>query len=473
MKQFEPEISETQQALLRQIPSVEEVLQWPEVRGWLARHPRPLVLEAIRDALAARRAAILKGGSREESPATLLEEAGRRLASLSRPSLRPVINATGVVLHTNLGRAVLSPAALARLQAVAGGYSNLEYDLEAGQRGKRFRHLEPLLCRLTGGEAAFVVNNNAAAVLLVLNTLAQGREVIVSRGELVEIGGSFRIPEVLERSGARLREVGTTNKTRLRDYERAITDQTALLLKVHTSNYRIVGFVQEVSVAELVALGRERQIPVVHDLGSGTLVDLRRYGAGEEPTVQESLQAGADLVTFSGDKLLGGPQAGIIVGRYALVDRLRANPLARALRMDKLTLAALEATLQAYHAEDRAVAEIPALRMLCLPLEALKERAERLTETLRGAAGAFAAMAVQEETSQAGGGSLPLAHLPTFVVALSPRVCSAGELEARLRRGDPPVIARIKEGRLLLDPRTILDGQEPILAQAVRAALAS
>jgi len=393
------------------------------------------------------------------------------LAHRTRPSLRYVINATGVVIHTNLGRSPLHASALQHLVEVSKAYSNLEFDLERGERGSRYSHVEEILCRLCGAEAAMVVNNNAGAVLLVLNTLAEGREVIVSRGELVEIGGAFRIPEVMKRSGALLREIGTTNRTHLNDYQKTIGPQTALLLKVHTSNFRVLGFTSEISLPELVRLGKEHRIPVMEDLGSGCLIDLTRYGLGKEPTVQDVMKTGVDVVTFSGDKLLGGPQAGIILGSKKTLDLVKANPLTRALRIDKLTLAALESTLLLYLDEKKAVEEIPTLQMLTADRHRLKRRGKRLLKRLTGVDGVEALM--REDLSQAGGGSLPLQELPTLVIALRSSVLSANDLELSLRKGDPPVPCRIGRGEIILDLRTIFDEEVPLVAEGIGKALAS
>jgi L-seryl-tRNA(Ser) seleniumtransferase len=374
-----------------------------------------------------------------------------------------------VVLHTNLGRALLSPLALERLLAVAAAYSNLEMDLASKERGSRYVHVAALLSRLTGAEDALVVNNNAAAVLLALESLAEGREVIVSRGELIEIGGEFRIPEIMRRSGARLREVGTTNRTHLRDYAEAIGPETALLLKVHTSNYRVVGFTAAVSSRELADLGRERGVPVMEDLGSGSLIDLRSHGFPPEPTVVETVAAGVDVVSFSGDKLLGGPQAGIVVGRGELVARLRRNPLNRALRIDKLTLAALEATLVAY--EDGSAREtVPTLRLLTEPLAGIRSRARRLLAALPQDVRVGVRATIVQATSQVGGGALPTVELPTAAVALGASPEQARALDAALRSGNPPVIGRVADDRLLLDCRTVLASQVRPLARAVSAA---
>jgi len=455
--------------LLRQIPKVDEILKEEAITARAQGVPRRVLLRAIRDVLEETRRAIREGRLKNVDRAQIVQKALERIEELCVPSLRRVINATGVVLHTNLGRSPLSLTALERLIEVGGFYSNLEYDLRAGRRGHRHVHVEDILCEITGAEAATVVNNNAGAVLLALNTLAEGREVIVSRGELVEIGGSFRIPEVMAKSGAILREVGTTNRTHLFDYERAIGQNTAMLLKVHTSNYKIVGFTAEVPLRDLVALGKKYGLLVMEDLGSGLLVDLSPYGLKGEPTVGEALKAGADLVTFSGDKLLGGPQAGIILGRRDLIEAIRKNPLSRALRVDKLTLAALEGTLWAYRDENLALWEIPVLRMITMGDEEVRRKAERLRRYILKEAGKVEARIVRE-SSRIGGGSFPLAEIPTWAVALRVPGLSATELEARLREGDPPVVARVAEDWVLLDPRTVFDGELRLVARAVASA---
>jgi len=451
------------QELLRQLPSVDEALKDERVRAWVERFPRVLVVDAIRTALDRKRKEVLDGSrsTREVdlSLTAVLDAAGSVLRKLSEPSLRPLINATGVVVHTNLGRSLLSEAALQRIIEVNRSYSNLEYDIAAGERGKRYTHIEGILTRLTGAEAATAVNNNAAAVLLCLNTLAKGKEAIVSRGELVEIGGSFRVPEVMERSSAVLREVGSTNKTHLKDYEKAINPNTGLLLKVHTSNYKIVGFTKEVTPAELASLGKKHKIPVMWDLGSGSFLDLASYGVGDEPTVKQAMDAGVDVLTFSGDKLLGGPQAGMILGKKQFLDPIRSNPLARALRIDKMTLAALEATLTQYLDEEKAIREIPTLWMLTQPLSEIERKAELLASGIKSIGDTRLIIAIQDDLSQTGGGALPTGKLPTRVVAVGHRGLSANQIESRLRLGDPPVIARIKEGMVLFDPRTLNDGE--------------
>jgi L-seryl-tRNA(Ser) seleniumtransferase len=436
---------------------------------------RARVVAAARAVLAERRRIVQAARSAEELDAValdapaLLPRVRAAVAAAGAWQLDRVINATGVVLHTNLGRAPLGSAALVRLAVVAARYSNLELDVRAKTRGSRYEHVDRLLCRLSGAEASLVVNNNAAAVLLALESLARGREVVVSRGELIEIGGAFRIPDILARSGARLIEVGTTNRTRLADYADAITAGTALLLKVHPSNYRVVGFTAGVTTAELADLGQAQGVPVLEDLGSGCFVDLRPWGLPREPTVPETVAAGADVVTFSGDKLLGGPQAGIVLGRRSLVERLRKNPLNRALRIDKLTLAALEATLRAYEDPTTASREVPVLRMLSEPAAAVRRRARRVlrrvSEPVREALG----LAVVADRSEVGGGALPLAELPTAALALGTRTHRAAALDARLRGGQPPVIGRIRADRLLLDCRTVMDDEVPLLAAALTA----
>ena len=429
---------------LRDLPSVDRLLDDPR----LAAESHELAVAAARNVLDRAREEIRAG----RDPGDLVELTLAALSAARQPSLRHVVNATGVIVHTNLGRAPLPEAALARAIEIGSGYSNLEYDVARGARGSRQSHLGTVLQRLTGAEAALVVNNNAAAVLLALAALAEGKEVLVSRGELIEIGDGFRIPDVLDRSGARLVEVGTTNRTRAADYERAIGPETAVLLRVHQSNFRVVGFTEQPGLGELAEVARQAGLPLVDDLGSGALVPLL-----DEPTAKGSLAAGADLVCFSGDKLLGGPQAGIVVGRAELVEMLRRHPLQRALRADKLTLAALEGTLALYLDPQRARREIPVLRMLDEPLEAVRARAERLAELVGGE--------VEETVGRVGGGALPLAELPSFACALD--VALAGPL----RHADPPVIGVVRDGRLLLDCRTLADDEIDEVAQVVASAL--
>jgi L-seryl-tRNA(Ser) seleniumtransferase len=462
-------VSADRAAALRNLPSVDGLLRRLADRAELRGVPRARLTALVRETLDAERRHVL---DLREAPATAETLAARVVERAQRAgvfSLRPVINATGVVLHTNLGRALLSPLALERLAAVATGYSNLELDLASKERGSRYSHVEGLLRRLTGAEDALVVNNNAAAVLLALETLAHGKEVVVSRGELIEIGGEFRIPDIMLRSGAVLREVGTTNRTHLRDYADAIGANTGLLLKVHTSNYRVVGFTADVPARELVELGRERGVPVMEDLGSGSLVDLRPYGFPYEPTVPETVAAGLDLVSFSGDKLLGGPQAGVVVGRREVVVRLKKNPWNRALRIDKFTIAALEATLYAYEA-GTALETVPTLRMLTEPLAAVRGRARRLLRCLAAATRERLAARVVDDRAQVGGGALPTVELPTAALAVGGPTAPAMQLDGRLRAGNPAVIGRIVNDRLLLDCRTVLPSQIPDLARALQVA---
>jgi L-seryl-tRNA(Ser) seleniumtransferase len=447
----------------RALPSVDRLLASESLQPAIAEYGRPLVTDEARAVLAAARVRV-EGGFPAPDMTELAADIERRLEVLLHSTLFPVINATGVIVHTNLGRAPLSPAARQAMDLIAAGYSNLEYDLEAGSRGSRYLHAEALLCRLTGAEAALVVNNNAGAVLLALAALAKGREVIVSRGQLVEIGGGFRIPDVMRQSGARLVEVGTTNRTHPKDIREALSPKTALLLRVHTSNFKQIGFTAEVTLQEMVALGREHGVPVLDDLGSGSLLDTTLYDLAPEPMVQQSVAAGADLTTFSGDKLLGGPQAGLIVGREASVAKLRHHPLVRALRVDKGTLAALQATLLHY-VRGEAEREIPVWRMIALSLETLSARAAAWAVELRSHE---IPAAVVPAASTVGGGSLPGETLPTRALALSHP--SPDALAAALRAGDPPVIVRISEGQLILDPRTVPAEADRLLLRALAAA---
>jgi L-seryl-tRNA(Ser) seleniumtransferase len=387
------------------------------------------------------------------------------------PNLRRVVNATGVVVHTNLGRSLLAAEADEMLSLIAGRYSNLEYNLTVGKRGSRYSSVEDILCEISGAEAAMVVNNNAGAVLLCLETMAKNKTVIVSRGELVEIGGSFRIPDVMAKSGGILKEVGTTNRTHLRDYRNAIDEQTGLLLKVHRSNYSVVGFTAELSLRQLVDLGTKHGIPVMEDLGSGTFIDFSRYGLMKEPTVQESVATGADVITFSGDKLLGGPQAGIIVGKTAIVDEIKRNPLTRALRIDKLTLSALESTLRLYRDEAKAIRLIPTLRMLTMSAQEIEEKAKQLASRLQDIENARIDTQVVQRSSKAGGGSLPLLNLPSHCVGIKIQGCSANTLERRLRDNDPPIIGRIEEDRFIMDLRTVQEEEISIIETAFASIL--
>ncbi len=450
----------TRQDQLRQLPSVDVLLQDHTLRALEQRYGHTLVVEACRAALDAARQRILAGAD-APMPALLVDDIRERVEHAARPSLLPVINATGVIIHTNLGRAPLSEETIAAMQRVAQGYSNLEYDLTAGERGSRYVHAETLLKRLTGAEAALVVNNNAAAVLLILATFARGKQVVISRGQLVEIGGGFRIPEVMQQSGATLVEVGTTNRTYLSDYARAINEHTAILMRVHASNFRLIGFTHQPALNELATLAHEKNVLCVDDLGSGALLDTRAYGLAHEPMPQESLAAGADLVAFSGDKLLGAPQAGIILGKKTLIDALKKYPLTRALRVDKVTLAGLQATLLHY-LKNEATKKIPIWLMITTTRETLDARATRWAERLRAA---HLDATVIDAESTIGGGSLPGETLPTRAVALT--VASPDAFAARLRAHTPPIIARIEADRIVLDPRTVLLNEEETLLSGI------
>ena len=448
--------------LLRQIPAVDELLGREGLRRLEAELGHRVVVLAARTVLQGLREGIARGTVKAFSPAKLEEEIAAAARAMAGFSLQPVVNATGVILHTNLGRAPLARQAVEHLAEIAGRYSNLEYDLKEGRRGKRDTHTDSLFAELVGAERTLVVNNNAAAVFLTLNTLAEGGEVIVSRGELIEIGGSFRIPDICAKSMAVLREVGTTNRTRLADYAGAINENTKALLRVHPSNFRVVGFTERPELQELAGLAHQHHLPLIEDLGSGCLVDLSPLGIRDEPPVGASLKEGADVVTFSGDKLLGGPQAGLITGKREYLDRIRRNPLFRALRVDKLTVAALEATVRLYL--DGNVDAVPALRMMRLPLEVLGVRAVSLAGKLTEIA-SFSTR-VEEGESVIGGGSTPGQSLPARLVAVYHKRLSAQELEAALRRNTPPIIARVERDRLLLDLRTVFDDQD---AEIVRA----
>jgi len=458
------------QRRLAALPSVDKALADPGVAKLTNTYSKKLVTDAVRDVIGVMRKGILEGRDDGDSDESFLGLVMHKLAERTATSLCPVINATGTVLHTNLGRAPLSRFALEHMVRVAVGYSNLEFNLETGERGSRYDHITDLLSEITGAESAVVVNNNAAAVLLVLDTLARGGEVVVSRGELVEIGGAFRIPDVLKKSGASMVEVGTTNRTRIADYEGAVTEETSLLLKVHTSNYRIVGFSESVAASVLVALGRRLDIPVMEDLGSGSLVDLSSFGLPPEPTVQETLSAGVDVVTFSGDKLLGGGQAGFIVGKSDFIERIRKNPLNRALRVDKLTLAAAEATLTAYRDPVRAIQEIPALRMITRSFDETKRIARRIARKINKTPHPGFDVVSAEETSRVGGGAYPTADLPGGVVVILPQEISSARLEKRLRSLPVPIIARLSKDRVVIDPRTVDDREISILSDGILAA---
>ena len=449
---------------------MDEILKGPDGQEWLGQFQRKIVLKAVREVIATRRGEILAGRATDLSPAILSAEIEDKIVRLSSFGLVPLINATGIVIHTNLGRAILSDKVLHNVNAVGGGYSNLEYDLASGKRGRRHTHTMRLLTDITGAEDALIVNNNAAAVLLCLNTVAKGKEVIVSRSELVEIGGSFRIPDVMAASGAVLREVGTTNKTHIYDYADAVNDDTGLILKVHQSNYKIIGFSGGVAVEELVSLGRKRDLPVMYDLGSGCLIDLKPYGINDEPSVSDIVGSDVDIVSFSGDKLLGGPQGGIIVGKKQYVEKIQRNPLARAVRIDKLAIAAFEATLMEYLDLEKAKEEIPVLKMLLQSPVEIQARAKKIAAELQKIAG-DANVSVIRDSSKAGGGSLPEVDFPTYAVCIKPAGISVNELAVRLRSGCPPVIARIKEDSLILDARTIRKQETGDLVRVVASSL--
>lgn len=443
--------------LYRSIPKVDVLLENEEIQNTIEEHGRENVMEIIREEMDALRAFIGKCDDEEaalDKIETLSEQILKQVEKANTPNMRMVINGTGTILHTNLGRAPISQEHMAKLSNIVTGYSNLEYNLEEGRRGERYSHFEKLLCKLTGAEAAMAVNNNAAAVMLILSSMAKGGEVIVSRGELVEIGGKFRIPDVMEQSGATLVEVGTTNKTHYSDYEEAITEETKALLKVHTSNYRIVGFTDTVTIGDLYPLAKEHDLPLIEDLGSGVLIDLSKYGLTYEPTVQDSLRNGADVVCFSGDKLLGGPQAGIIVGKKKYIDMMKKNQLTRALRIDKFTATALELVLQEYLSEEKAIQNIPTLRMINEKKEEVEQRAKTLRRMLRSAKLA-ADFGLEDCESQIGGGSLPLERIPSVAVTIKPHNISVPKLEEEMRHLEVPIIPRTVNDTIYLDVRTI------------------
>lgn len=459
------------QDIRRSIPKMDKVLTWPRISALANTSSYSELRDAVRAVLEQLRNELAGQTTPDLDQERICERIERQLRQAAAPSLRKVINGSGVVMHTNLGRSPLAATAETALREVAWGYSNLEFDLARGVRGERYSHVEGLLCELTGAEAAIAVNNNAAAVLLVLSALAAEREVVVSRGELVEIGGSFRIPDVMRQSNATLVEVGTTNRTHARDYQAALTGQTALLLKVHTSNFAVVGFTAEVDTAAMAAIGRGAGIPTVVDAGSGSLIDLTRYGITGERSVQDYLRDGADLVTFSGDKLLGGPQAGLIVGSAALIKQLKRHPLLRAIRIDKLTLAALEATLRLYRDERVALAEIPTLRMLTVSSDELTSRGRRAVTRLRRLLPAECRITLETGVSSPGGGSFPLLQLPTRLLTLTVPGISAHHLEEALRHTTPPVVGRVQRDLFMLDLRTLADQELPAVAAAVSQVL--
>jgi L-seryl-tRNA(Ser) seleniumtransferase len=456
--------------LLRNLPSVNELLESPPLKGLVSRVSHNVVVTRVRSFLDDMRSEIQATAAEVKFPdiKDLAQRIAERILEAEKPHLRPVINATGVLLHTGLGRAPLADEAIAEMTAVARDYASVEIELAGGQRSQRVLAVEGLLRELTGAEAALVVNNNAGATMLVLAALAAGHEVIVSRGQLIEIGGSYRLPEVMATSGAVLREVGTTNKTRLADYEQAIGDGTAALLLVHPSNFVVAGFAESVSLADLVKLGRAKNLPVIHDIGSGALIDFAQFGFADEPMAQVSIKQGADLVLFSGDKLLGGPQCGVIVGRRELVEKVARHPFTRALRVDKLTLAALAATLRLYRDPQQAKLRIPLLQLLSTPLDNLRLRAERMAPQMAASPAIASANAVDDVT-YLGGGAVPTQKLATWCIALTPAEMSVDRLAARLRTGQPSVVGRVRDDRLYLDLRTVFPRQDLDLVAAVRA----
>ena len=460
--------------LFRLLPSMDQILDGLVADPAMARLPRPLIKEHAAAFLDVCREEIRSGAITEEAQlglAALLPRLTAYVRAHSRPHFRRVLNATGVVVHTNLGRSLLAKPAIEAVAEACGHYSNCEFDLATGKRGSRYSHVEKILCDITGAEAALVVNNNAAAVFIMLETLARGREVIVSRGQLVEIGGSFRIPDVMAKSGATLREVGATNRTHVHDYENAIGDDTAALMRVHTSNFRVVGFTKEVTLAEMRALGDKYGLPVIEDLGSGTLYALAGEGLLGEPTVQQVVAQGADVVSFSGDKVLGGPQAGIIVGRREYIDRIKKNPVNRAVRIDKMTLAALEATLRLYLDMDEARRTVPTLKMITASQESLKSKARRLSDAVRKALNGTVQVALRKGFSRVGGGAFPEYDLPGTLVSVQVEGISADDLRGALLHTDPPLVARIEDDAFLLDPRTLGNTELSLAAEALRQAV--
>ncbi|OGP68016.1 MAG: L-seryl-tRNA(Sec) selenium transferase [Deltaproteobacteria bacterium RBG_16_44_11] len=467
-------MDEKRKALLKTLPKIDEVILLLEKKDIYSLAPRELVKETCRMAVQKLREKIVnvkKKGTAEffADAAGVAREVENIIKGFYRYNLRRVVNATGVILHTNLGRAPLCPEALQRINEIGRGYSNLEFDLDKGERGQRYDHVNRLLCALTGAENALIVNNNAAAVLLVINTLAEGKEAIVSRGELIEIGGEFRIPEIMKKSAARLREVGTTNRTRLSDYEKAINKETGLILKVHTSNYRIVGFTEEADIESLVALGKKRRIPVMDDLGSGCVIALEDYGLEHEPTIREVLSAGVDVVTFSGDKLLGGPQAGIIIGKKEILEKIKKNPLNRALRIDKFTLAALEATVIHYLNPSEALKKLRPLKTLTEPVSEVKKRARKLLKKLQKENLEFIELSLRDGFSTAGGGSLPTQKIPTVLISIKNKKMSASRMEEKLRKLDVPVIVRVDKNEILIDLRTVSEDEFAFIVEGLRS----
>ncbi|GAA0768234.1 L-seryl-tRNA(Sec) selenium transferase [Clostridium subterminale] len=454
--------------LLRKLPKIDELLKLQSVNKLIEENSRTIVLESLREAIEFYRNGILKGSVESLNTEQVLDFAIHTLESKNKMHLERVINATGTVIHTNLGRSLLGKKAIKNVITVAGSYNNLEYDIESGKRGSRYSHIEEIIKKVTGAEAAMVVNNNAAAIMLVLDTLAKEKEVIVSRGELVEIGGSFRIPEVMKFSGAKLIEIGTTNRTHLYDYENNITENTGVLLKVHTSNFKVLGFTESVSLEQLVELGEEHEVPVVEDIGSGVLIDFGKYGFTYEPTVQDSIKKGIDVVTFSGDKMLGGPQAGIIVGKKKYIDKMKKNQLTRALRVDKMTLAALEGTLKYYVDEKEAVDNIPSLNMILMPKEEVKKKCILLKRKLQNKTQDFK-FYIDKGESMVGGGSMPTEKIETYVIKVTSDKFSPVDMERKLRLGETPLIARVYNDELVLDGRTLFKEDFDEIVQCFKA----
>lgn len=458
--------------IFRQLPSVDYLLESSVIRGFLLTTPRALVLRAIHYVLDELRQKINRVQREDELPdlalPAVVDQINKQITILSQPSLKQVINATGVIVHTNLGRSLLAKKVITPFNTVAGCYSNLEYDLKTGKRGSRYVHVEDILIELTGAESAMVVNNNAAAVLITLDTIAKDKEVIISRGQLVEIGGSFRIPEVMRKSGARMFEIGTTNKTTIDDYEAAIVSNTALLLKVHTSNFQTVGFTEEVPLDTLVALGKKYNLPVMEDLGSGCFIDFSLYGLTKEPTVQDSVAKGADIITFSGDKMLGGPQCGIILGKEKIISAIKANQLARALRVDKLTLFALQETLSLYRDEKKAIQQIPTLRMICQSYQSVCRRAKKLLNMIGRVDNTNISLRLCDGFSRVGGGAMPLEEIRSRLLCISPGRLSAPYIVSLLHSYNPPIIARLEKDQVLLDIRTIQEKEVKIVAEAIK-----
>jgi len=466
-------MDESKKTFLRNLPKIDEIILLLEKQDIYSLAPRDIVIATCRTVVQNLRDKIIEAKEKDLPKfsldlASAVGKVERLIKGLYRYSLRRVVNATGVILHTNLGRAPLCPEALQRIMEVGKGYSNLEFDLAKGERGQRYDHVSQLICALTGSEDALIVNNNAAAILLVLNTLAEKKEAIVSRGELIEIGGEFRIPEIMKKSASKLREVGTTNRTRIGDYEKAVNDKTGLIMKVHTSNFRIVGFTEEADIVSLVTLGKSRGIPVMDDLGSGCLIDLEQYGLQHEPTVREALATGIDVVTFSGDKLLGGPQAGIIVGKKDVLAKIKKNPLNRALRIDKFTLAALEATLMHYLNPADAVKKLRSLKALTEPVAAVKKRAEKLITKLQKENFVSLKFSLHEDFAAAGGGSLPTQQIPTVLVAIKNKKMSASKMEEKLRKMEVPVIVRVDKDEILIDMRTVAEDEFRFIIEGLR-----